>query len=197
MEVTFDIKGIGIVEAMFNGKEITQAVTRSLNRAANAGKVAGTRKIREEYNIKAKDIKKTIKVKKARYGTLEAEIAIESKPIPLKYFGARQTSKGVTIKIKKKEPRKLIKHAFISGYAPVKIGKNRYRMKKVKDWGGGHVYIRKPGQGRKLFKMSTEHINIPDLFSYKPINDVVMSRISGVFEKEFWHNYEFYLSREK
>ncbi len=196
MEVTFDIKGIGIVEAMFNGKEITQAVTRSLNRAANAGKVAGTRKIREEYNIKAKDIKKTIKIKKASYGTLEAKIAIEGKPIPLKYFGARQTSKGVTIKIKKKEPRKLIKRAFIGGYVPKRVN-GRLRMVKVSGWGGGHVYIRKPGERRKPFKMTTEHINIPDLFSYEPINDVVMSRISEVFEKEFWHNYEFYLAREK
>ena len=196
MDINFEIKGISEAEAIVNKKELTQSISRALNRAAKAGFTAGSMKIREEYNIKAKDIRKASRIKGATYGDLQAKITITGGPIPLKYFGARQTQKGVTVRIKKDEGRILIKHAFISGYAPVKVGKNRYRMKKVKDWGGGHVYIRKIPELRTPFRMAAESVTIPKLFESKKVWEVVEQRINESFRKEFKQNYEFYLSKK-
>ena len=195
MDIEFKIQGIGAVEAALNKAEINKAISRALNRSAKAGYTAGSKKIRETYNIKAKDLKAATNIKKSTTGRLEARIILKADNLPLGYFNPKQTRKGVTVKIKKNEGRRLVAHAFMGGYTRIKVN-GRLKMFKSSEWGEGQVFIRKAGKGRQPFKMSTENINVPDLFNYKPIKEVVFERINKAFDKEFWHNYEYYLSKK-
>jgi hypothetical protein len=201
MNINLEIRGLSEAEQLLNAQYIVQAISRALNRAAKAAFTLGSKEIRKEYNIKAADIKKAAQIKPATFGSLQAVISISGGPIPFKYFGARQTKQGVTVKIKKSGKRTLIKGAFIGGYIPIrqktKRGRVSFKMVNVSDWGGGHVFIRKGKSRLPIVKMATTQVTIPKLFQSRRIWPVIERKISETFKKEFWHNYYFYLSRRK
>ena len=196
MEINLKIDGLSKIETMLNADVINKAVSRALNRAANSAITYGSKKIRSIYNIKAGDIKRSTKIRRATKNNTEAIIHISGGPIPFKYFGAKQTKKGVTLRIKKTEPRKLIKSAFIGGYLPIKQKGGKYIPVKLKSWGGGHVYQRKTKRWLPISKLVTQNVTFPQLFQSPEIWPDIKQKIEEVFQKEFWHNYEYYLTKK-
>ena len=192
MNLNIDIKGLSDIEKIVNANAITKAIARSLNRAATSAFNAGSKKIRERYNIKAKDIKKASKVKKATAGSDRVIITITGGAIPMKYFSPKQTKKGVSVKILKRGKRSLLKHAFIAGYVPIKTKTGKYKILKKSSWGGGHVFIRKTKKRLPIAVMKATAITIPKLFSRDDVADVVKKTATETFLKEFWRNYDYY-----
>lgn len=97
------------------GKKVRDTgITRALNRTIASVNTEANRRIRSELNIKAKDVRKAITVRRARRGALDASISIEAKAAPIVAYGAKQTRKGVTVKVKRARGRKLLKSAFIA-----------------------------------------------------------------------------------
>lgn len=62
------------------------AIYRAINRAASNAKTNATKKVRENYNIKAKDINSTIKITKATRSNLVAIVKSSGYRIPLNKF---------------------------------------------------------------------------------------------------------------
>jgi len=118
------------------GKEVGPALTRSLNRAATSVKTEASRTIREELNLKAGAVSKSIHVGRASAGSPEASIRIAGKQVPLiGFIGTRQVRKGVSVKVKRSGSRKVIAHAFI---ATMKSG---HRGVFTRDKGAGRLPI--------------------------------------------------------
>jgi len=196
MELQVKIKGISELEQKLNPFLVQKASARALNRAGRAGFTEGSKLIRQKYNLKAKDIKKATKVTRARIDNLKVILDITGGPIPFKYFRARQTKKGVTVKIRKGGARTLIRGAFIGGYIPIKRKTKRgisVRMEKRTEWGGGHVFIRKGKRRTPIVKLATGTVIIPVLFrKYLP---QIEKRVNEVFNREFWHSYNYLAGR--
>ena len=113
--VTSNVRSV-VMDLRAGASEMAPAVARALNKTADQVKVQGSRAIRDAgYNLKAKDIKSGIDVRRASLGNLRASVVAKGRPIPLIAYGARQTSKGVTVSVLK--GRKLIAHAFIATMA--------------------------------------------------------------------------------
>lgn len=118
-------------------KALNDAVRRTVNKLIVKGRNVASRKVREVYNIKASDLKKHTKIRRATRGSPEAQIIIRGKKIPVFAFGARQTRRGVTIRIKKSGGRKTIEHAFIaqmsSGHTGVfvRVGAKRVPIREL------------------------------------------------------------------
>lgn len=91
-----------------------RAIVRSLNRAVAASNTEAGRVVREELNLKLADVKDVISVRKASSQGLTASLVISPKPAPLIDFAARQTAKGVTVKVKRQGGRVLVRNAFIA-----------------------------------------------------------------------------------
>jgi|GEM_PF-1198836 len=200
MEINLKINGLSDIELMTNETTIERAIARALNRTAGAAFTAGSKKIREKYNIKARDIKASAFLKKAVIGTNEAMLRITGAPIPMKYFGAKQTAKGVTVRILKGDKRTLLRHAFIGGYARIRTnakGKGKYKMRKVSDFGSGNVFKRKGKKRFPIIKMAANSITVSKLFMHPNVNKAFIAAANETFEKEFWSNYKFFLSKEK
>ena len=103
---------------VFNFERATiNAARRALNTVLRKAKTQTSKDIRKRYNIKARDLNKRIRDTKATNRNLQAVLTIKSGKIPVYYFGARQTSKGVTAKILRNKSRTLYKGAFIAPYA--------------------------------------------------------------------------------
>lgn len=69
-------------------------ISRALNRAADNVKTNAAKKAREEYEIKAKDVKDTLRIIKANKSSLGAEVRSKGARIPL-----------IKFKVKPNEPR--------------------------------------------------------------------------------------------
>jgi hypothetical protein len=111
-------------------ESVLRAATRgALNRAIRRAFTESSRKVREVYNVKAKDVKKYTKIRRATGANPSAELRIKGQRLPVMVFGARQTAKGVSVRIKKKGGRKLIRSAFIRTLKSGKTSVFRRRQK--------------------------------------------------------------------
>lgn len=88
-----------------------RALKRAISRAVDAASVAGSRAVREELNVGAAAVKRAMKIRKTN---LEGLIYASARPSGLVNFGARQTQRGVTVKIHKGGARERFRHAFIA-----------------------------------------------------------------------------------
>lgn len=109
--VKMDIKGLDEVRKKLDGKAHDTVCMRALNKTVKNVQAEGKRAIREQYNIKTKDI--VLDIWKAAKNSLRAVISASTRPLNLIKFGARQVAKGVSIRIRKGS-KKIIKHAFIA-----------------------------------------------------------------------------------
>lgn len=138
--------------------------------AALAGAVNDTAKqvrtrmsalIRDRVNIKKKDIDPNIRIQPRATSARPAAGIYLSKThrLSLRYFGLKQTQIGVTYKIDKNGPKKLVAHAFMGprpGAIAIKLGGNAWirtgrgtvrKMTKGRYKGEYKEPIRKVGQG--------------------------------------------------
>lgn len=116
MNVTVRVDSEGVRRALAGLSEATSrtAIIRSLNRAVDAGKTEAVRVTRDELALKAASVREAIRIRKGSTSLLSAAIIIDPKPVPLIDYSARQTQKGVTVRVKKSGGRGLVRGAFIA-----------------------------------------------------------------------------------
>jgi hypothetical protein len=149
INIEIDIKdALEGIEA--RARAISKANISALNKLAAQGKTAASKKIREDYNIKAGDLSKGIDVDKATNGRLNAVLVGRGKHgIPLVLFGAKWTrptmgkrgkmrgsKEGASVMVKVGN-RKTIPGSFVatmkSGHVGLfkRIGKKRLPIKEL------------------------------------------------------------------
>lgn len=109
------------VEALPKGME--KVVMRSLNRSIIAMRDETAKSLTEEYAVPQREVKAAMYIKKANTKRLVASLHAQGRmAIPLIHWKARQTSKGVSVKIKRQGKRSVVTHkkgkevvSFISG----------------------------------------------------------------------------------
>ena len=125
-------------------KALTNAGRSALNKIIRKAKTATSRRVREVYNIKAKDLNQYIKVFRATNSNLEATLMITGKRIPLHLFGMRKSSRGVSVLVKKTSGRKIVAHAFTNEKLGEGIwkrkGKPRFPVRRLKTLSAPKMY---------------------------------------------------------
>lgn len=168
------------------------ALVRALNKTADQVLVAGSREVRKAgYKLKAADIKSAMRVKRASQSRLTASVIASGRPVPLIQYGARQTSKGVTVSVL--NGRKLIPGAFIAKMPTGHIGVF------VREPGGKHKKVMKAGKAswhqlpiRELFGPA-----IPDALSNAGVRDAVQELIATKFPVILEHEHAWLAKRVK
>lgn len=159
-----------------------QATARALNRTVEQAKTAMSKEIRAEFVLPASTVNQSLRITRAKAKgglfNLEAELSSISQPgkraLNLAHFQARQTAKGVTFKVSRKGPRKLIPGAFLIN-------------------GGKTVMIR---VGRKRLPIKAlQTINVAQMFNTKRINAKVLQVINERFPTIFDREVKFYTDR--
>ena len=106
MGITVDLKNV------INFRALPPKVARSsINELTKHAKTSISKSIRKEYNLRAKTVNAAMSVSLAKGRDFSGEIHIKGKRIGLEKFGARQTKRGVKVKVKK--TAKVIKGAFM------------------------------------------------------------------------------------
>ncbi len=164
---------------------LDKAISRALNKVADQAKVQASREIIDcGYKLKSATVKKSIVVRHAGQGQLEARVKASGKPIPLINYNARQKSGGVEVSVK--EGRKLIKGAFIGTMPTGHVGV----FQRI---GGGHKKVTKNGKEywsglpiKQLYGPS-----IPAAFANQKVQSALIALVKERFPRIFEHELRF------
>lgn len=130
---------------------VGQQVAAAINETATYVSKRMGQEIRKELNVKAKDVKKSFKMSsRATRELMRRKVTLTKESrLSLKYFGARQTKRGVSYQTSMKRGRKTIQGAFmgprpgqlapkLNGHVFARTGKARKPIQKLQGaspWG--------------------------------------------------------------
>jgi Prophage minor tail protein Z (GPZ) len=89
------------------------ATSRAINKVAITVRAEAAKDIRSVYNITAATAKGNITIRRATANNPAATVTASGRRLPLLAFAARQTAKGVSVKVLVAGARKVVAHAFI------------------------------------------------------------------------------------
>ena len=178
MRIDIDIqtKGIDDLIRKLNPNITKKAINRTINDLGNKISTLLVKEVRQTYNIKAKDLKQFIKVKKSNYGNLEYYMDVRSKPLNVTRFGAKKLkAKGtVSVKIKNTTGRVNLVPAFFSN-------------KK------GNAVLTRKGNTQEIKSITT--LSIPQMFNEK-ILEKAEDMVGNEYDRVFKKNFEFYIGKK-
>ena len=187
--IEFKIEGLGKLKRLLNPKLIAKAEPRALNKTAQLSRTAESKEIRKTYNIKAKRLNRELeKISGGNRATVSRPRAIIrgkklTKRNPgLQNYGTRQTSKGVSYRIRKDLGRKTRAHAFIATMPKggsgvfLRAGKSRVMTR--------GKYIGKKRQGI-IRQTGPSVVQMMERIGIKPISTTVTKNYSRLFIHEY------------
>jgi hypothetical protein len=167
-----------IAEIRADVEKATRAQVMALNRTAEQLRTEAGREVRKVYNLKLAAVRKASKLLRARKESRfpRAEVTFSGKKIPLIEFGARQTRQGVSVRIKMKEARKIVRGAFIA-------------TRRWTSWQDGAEQankgvFRRVGKSRYPIRY-LRSISIPTALEREAVAKALLAFVDDRFEKNF------------
>lgn len=131
----YEITGLDTLRQKFDPQLVDSAFDRALQAAAMKGRTRVSRKTRETYNVKARDVSRSVALKKlpSERGRLLLYAGHmlglnKFSPRPRNVKTARGRRVGVTVQVRKGGGRKLVKGGFIAGmrkFVFARVGPNQ------------------------------------------------------------------------
>jgi hypothetical protein len=94
-----------------------RAAAGAINKTLPTVRTHASQLIRQEVTIKSEYAKKTMYLQYANSGRVVAKFSVRSGQQPLARFDVRQVKQGVSVKVRRNKPRKVIREAFIITFA--------------------------------------------------------------------------------
>lgn len=131
MRCEIDTSSLDDIQQLLSGIKsgYPRVVSGAINATLTTVKTQAAARIGNELNLKAARIKKDFTVQKANFSKLKGAVIATGEPVGLINFGAKQTQKGVTVKVLRKGGRSLLRHAYI-GTGRGKSGSHVFWRKK-------------------------------------------------------------------
>ena len=172
-QMIIQLQGVDEVLATLNPQVTQKALSRTINELGSKMRTQMTKEVRKTYNIKAKDIKQKMKIKRSKYSTLKYVLDVEGKTLNAMRFDAKKLkARGqVSLKIKKANGRRIIQRAFMA--------KNGAVLQRVK--------------GTKQIR-AVQTLSIPQMFNDKIVEQAKVSAGKD-FTKTFERNFSFYIDK--
>lgn len=143
-----ELTGLDNVLAVMHPKVYQKSLNRTVNDIGSRVKTHGTKRVKETYNISAKEVKdeKFMKVRKSNFSNMSYYLDIRSKRLNAKRFGAKKLAKKghVSVLIKKANGRKQLKRAFFAkSGALLARDKNSQKIRAVKSVSVAQMFNKK------------------------------------------------------
>ena len=150
-----------------------------------------SREIRREYAVDTRFIGQRLRIKRATFFNgrlgLEAVLDAQEKPRSANVirFKAAKVRDGVTVKIKRGQPKQLIRNVFIGNKGRTVFARVPGTKMASRRWGGKH--------GEQIEPVQT--VDLPQMFNAKRINAAVVAAMEARFPAIFQRELAFALSR--
>jgi len=193
------LRAQGLLAGVKNGSR--RVVMRATNKTLAGVRTDSVKEIRQEVNLSATVVRKTMYVEKATLRDLRAAVRSRQKyGTSLIAFGARQTRKGVTVQVKKGRPRELIEHAFIR-YGQKGGGKQVFwRTGSLKRHVGTRPHKRTFPYGAlpRRYRLPIKKLwgpAVPDIMSNEDRMRSIQKKANARLDKNFAHELDYLLSK--
>lgn len=189
------LKAQALLAGVKNGA--SRVIVRSVNKTLTGVRTDTVKEIRRDVNITATAIRKTMGIEKASVSRMSARVTSKQKyGTSLAAFGARQTTKGVTVQVLRRKSRSLIPHAFINkkpGGNVVFWRKNKQHVG-IRPFRKEFPYARMP----RKYRLPIEKLwgpAVPDLMKHGPTFKVIERKAKARLDKNFSHELDYMLSK--
>lgn len=198
IEIKLNQADLNNVRKMLSGvpEVVPVVISRAINKTLTGVKTDASAEIRSVITAKKSVVDKTFRTVRSTKTHLSALFESKGRPLPLVEYAARQTTKGVSVQVKKTESRSVIAGTFIqtmrSGHKGV-------------FWREWHAAERKPKNKRinygKLPKSYRLPIRqrfgprVPDILSNMPVMDAVLKKAEDRLHANMDHELAFEVSK--
>jgi len=193
IEIKFNEADVAHVKSMLRGIDdvVPKVLSRAINDTLAGVKTDASAEIRSIITAKKSAVDGTFRTVKATVTQLSGLVSSSGPPLPLIEFSARQTKAGVSVQVKKKNPRSVIKGAFIQTL------KSGHKGVFWREWHGAKGPVKKIAYGKlpKKYRLPMKQLfgsRIPDILGDDPVMNAVLAkaddRIHKAVDKEL--NYE-------
>ena len=195
MNITLKLNDTDVahVKTMLRGIEdvVPKVLSRAINDTLAGVKTDASAEIRTIITAKKSAVDATFKTLKATVTFLSGMVQNSGAPLPLIDFSANQTKAGVSVQVKKKNPRAVLKGAFIQTM------KSGHKGVFWREYRGAKGPVKKIAYGKlpKKYRLPMKQLfgpRIPDILGDDPVMNVVLAkaddRMHKYMEKEL--NYE-------
>jgi hypothetical protein len=196
MEIKINPADLAAVKRMLGGMKdaAPKVLSRALNKTLTGVKTDASTEIRAIITAPKASVDKTFRVVNATPTNLSALFESKGRPLPLIDFGARQTTKGVSVQVKRASARSVIAGAFIGTL------KSGHKGVFWRQW-HGDKRPKKPlayGTLPKKFRLPIEQRfgpRIPDILSNQPVMATVLKKAEERLHKNIEHELSYELSK--
>ena len=179
LDVQADFKEVEKMLWYVEKKVIKQATTTTLNRVAASVQSLAVKLLAADIGIKAKDVRRYLRVRKASWDNLYSSIEASGKRIPIGKMGPKQRPKGVSYGSNAKTSVKV-------GYIPGSF---------VATMSSGHVGVYKRKGKERTPLVERYGPSIPHVFIQNAINRALLQLAKERWDKEFPHQIKFRLQK--
>ena len=168
-----------------------QATARALNRTIEQARTQMSREIRREYMVDTRFIGQRLRIKRATFfgGRLGLEAVLDAQDKPRSAnvirFKARKVRDGVSVKIKRRGGRQVIRNAFIGNKGRTVFSRVPGTKMASRRWAGKH--------GEQIEPVQT--VDLPQMFNARRIKAAVVAAMEARFPAIFERELAFALSR--
>ena len=174
MQIKVEIEGLDKFKEFLYSDVWYRAQKRTTTEMGRKFRTRVVKDVRKVYNIKAKDLKKSMRTKVEKKGDAFVwKLNVKSRLLSLTHFGAKQTKKGVSVLIRKDEGRKTLAKTFIAK---------------------GQVFQRKGKERLPLIVKKT--LSVPQMFNKETMKEA-FEEVGREYPKRFEHNLDYYLGKIK
>jgi len=176
-------------------KTMVKAEKRAVNKTLKQTRNRWAKVIYDELNLPLATIKKAIRYTQAQHNGIvtidstKAGLGINShskkRSTPLTAFKARQTKKGIRVKIKRKGKSALIKHAFLAGVIGGDSKQNN--QQRLASNGSGHhagVFLRKTSDRLPIKELRTTAIENTGSDHIKEIQKFANNKFKQIYYQQ-------------
>lgn len=190
-----------------------RVAVRALNKTLTGVKTDASAEIRAVITAKKAAVDETFKISKASTGNMKASISSTGKPLALIDYSARQTTKGVSVQVRKDRSRKIVPGAFIatmkSGHTGVfwrewhgnkgKLNKTETAISR-----SGYVWNSKTGRFIPIAALPREYRlkikerygpRVPDIMSNEPVMKAILAKAGDRLHNNLTHETDYELSK--
>lgn len=167
---------------------VTKSICRAKNKAITKAKTEARRAIQETYNIKAKEVSKTIKLKRANYSDLNANISFRSHTTPIISPMLRTTTQ---IKGKRKNKAGVFKEqkikVLIKKGSPKTLSNGRYKpfLMRVKAGGGSKLIVARRKSKKRYSTSQIRTVPVAKMADNQKISNKILETTKETYHKEF------------
>jgi len=195
MIVSARLSGLDKVLLALDSKLSKKVINRTINNLMVQGSNAGQRKVRERYNIKSKQLKRYINVRRSNFTALEARLSVRSRDVSLFNF-INKSSISSSLKTKRRKGRRPVKVKIIRGGSAHKLN---HAFTMIGKSGNIGIFERVPGLKSRTGRDKIRRLNTvgPAKMFEKEGVPIMQDYVNDNTARLFKDNFNYYVGKMK